>query len=206
MTRPLWWGEACRELAAHDAVMAGLMARFPDSALVSRGEPLQTLLRAIVGQQISTRAADAVWGRFVQRIVPEDPLSVLAASDDDLRRAGLSVRKVDYVKDLAAHFADGRLVPDAFAALDDESVIRQLVAVRGIGRWTAEMFLIFNLLRPNVWPVDDIGVQNAVARCYANGERLPLAGLRAFGERFQPWRTVASWYLWRSLDPVDVVY
>ena len=178
----------------------------PCSPRPRRDEPFQTLLRAIVGQQISTRAADAIWARLAARVAVTDPESLLRVGDDDLRAIGLSLRKVTYVKDLAQHFADGRLDPARFAAASDEAIIAELVAVRGIGRWTAEMFLMFNLMRPDVWPVDDIGLQNAVARLYCDGLRPTPAALRRMGERWAPWRTVASWYLWRSLDPVDVVY
>lgn len=206
MTPPAYWPTACAALAGSDAVLAGLIAAFDGSALRSRGAPFETLLRSIVGQQISLAAADAIWRRLVQAIDVNAPDSVLAVSPERLRRAGLSGRKVEYVQDLARHFADGRIDPAAFAALDDEAIVRALTAVHGIGRWTAEMFLIFNLMRPDVWPVDDIGLQKAVARHYPDGAGLRPAALRAFGERWRPWRTVASWYLWRSLDAAEVLY
>jgi DNA-3-methyladenine glycosylase II len=110
------------------------------------------------------------------------------------------------VRDLARHFANGILVFDELSIQDDDAIIKALTAVHGIGRWTAEMFLMFNLLRPDVWPVDDIGLQRAVARLYYQGVRIPLAQLRAHGDGWRPWRTVASWYLWRSLDAVEVLY
>ncbi|WP_312263970.1 DNA-3-methyladenine glycosylase 2 family protein [Rivihabitans pingtungensis] len=203
--QPAYWRDACAALAA-DPVMAQLMARYPEAQLSSRGEPFVTLVRAIVGQQISTRAADAVWARLLAAVPQLSPEALLAHAPDALRAVGLSARKVEYAHDLARHFAEGRIDPARFQALDDETLIAELVAVRGIGRWTAEMFLIFNQLRADVWPVDDIGLQRAVSRHYLAGDTPTPKALRAFGQRFAPWRTVATWYLWRSLDPETVLY
>jgi DNA-3-methyladenine glycosylase II len=206
VSTPDYWSRACAELSAGDETLRALILSFDGSVLKTRGEPFETLLRAIVGQQISLAAADAIWGRLCAVVDRRAPASVLAADPEVLRCVGLSRRKVDYVRDLALHFVDGRLDPVGLAAEDDDAVIRALTAVHGIGRWTAEMFLIFNLLRPDVWPVDDIGLQKAVARHYAAGEALRPAQLRQIGERWRPWRTVASWYLWRSLDASEVLY
>ncbi|TIC83133.1 DNA-3-methyladenine glycosylase family protein [Crenobacter intestini] len=205
MSTPAWWGAACDALAAADPVMAALIRRYPDARLTSRGAPFETLLRAIVGQQISVAAADALWARLTA-LAPATPAGVLAMSPDALRGAGLSVRKAEYARCLAGHFADARIDPAHFAALPDEAVVDRLTAVRGIGRWSAEMFLIFNLNRPDVWPVDDIGLLRALAVHYLAGARPTPRQASAFGERFRPWRTLATWYLWRSLDPVEVQY
>ena len=186
--------------------MGALIAAYPDAILANRGDPFQTLLRAIVGQQISVKAADSIWARFAalaeliapQRIADLDPTALAAC--------GFSRRKVEYVQDLAGHFLDGRIVPARWTHEDDETVITALVDVRGIGRWTAEMFLIFYLRRADVWPVDDIGLQKAVALHYLEDERPTPKRLREIGDRFAPWRTVATWYLWRSLDPMVVQY
>jgi DNA-3-methyladenine glycosylase II len=205
-TPPAYWHTACAELAAADPVMATLIARYPDAILGNRGDPFQTLARAIVGQQISVKAADSIWARFAdyaQRIQPEH----IATLDlDALAACGLSRRKAEYLRDLAGHFVDGRVEPARWKALDDEAVIDELTDVRGIGRWTAEMFLIFSLRRPDVWPVDDIGLQKAVALHYLAGERPTPSVLLQHGTRHAPWRTVATWYLWRSLDPLVVQY
>ncbi|MDN0082888.1 hypothetical protein QU487_08985 [Crenobacter sp. SG2305] len=132
--------------------------------------------------------------------------AVLAANETALREVGLSARKVGYVRDLAAHFHDGRLTVERLAAAGDEEVLAALTAVRGIGRWTAEMYLIFNLSRADIWPVDDIGVQRALAELYFHGARPSLTECRELGERWRPWRSVASWFLWCYLDPVEVNY
>lgn len=206
MKAPAYWDTACAELAAADPVMAALIARYPDCVLGNRGDPFQTLARAIVGQQISIKAADSIWARFAALAGAVAPASVAALDPDALAACGLSRRKVEYLVDLAGHFADGRIEAARWKTMDDEAVIAELVDVRGIGRWTAEMFLIFNLERPDVWPVDDIGLQKAVALHYLGGERPTPKVLRRHGERHAPWRTVATWYLWRSLDPVAVQY
>lgn len=203
---PHYWPEAVSQLAAADMRMAGLVASYPGIALQSRGDPFGTLARSIVGQQISVRAADSVWARFSARLGEVTPDAVLAAGSGGLADCGLSRRKLEYLCDLAGHFSAGRIRPERWTAMDDEAVIAELVDVRGIGRWTAEMFLIFNLLRPDVFPLDDIGLQKAVAGHYFAGAKPPRRQLAEFGERWRPWRTVATWYLWRSLDPLPVEY
>ncbi len=203
---PAYWDTACGELAAADPVMAALIARYPDCVLGTRGDPFQTLARAIVGQQISVKAADSIWGRFEAFSGDVVPARIVALDAAELAACGLSRRKVEYLQDLAGHFVDGRIEPARWKKMDDETVIAELTDVRGIGRWTAEMFLIFNLRRPDVWPVDDIGLQKAVALHYLDGVRPMPKVLRSHGARHAPWRTVATWYLWRSLDPVVVQY
>lgn len=203
---PAYWQQACAELAATCPAMAELVARYPASVLRTRGEPFETLLRAIVGQQISIVAADAIWARLAALLDTTRPAAVAAVAPDALRACGFSQRKVEYAQDLAQHFLDGRIQPAQFDALDDEAIIRELVAVRGIGRWTAEMYLIFNLCRPDVWPVDDIGLQKALVQIHGLDARPALAVFRQMGERYRPWRSVATWYLWRMLDPVEVQY
>ena len=204
--QPSYWPTACAELAAADPVMAALIARYPDAILANRGDPFQTLARAIVGQQISVKAADSVWARFAGLAQTVSPEHIVTLELDALAACGLSRRKAEYLRDLAGHFVDGRIEPARWKTLEDEAVIAELVDVRGIGRWTAEMFLIFSLRRPDVWPVDDIGLQKAVALHYLEGKRPTPKILRQHGERHAPWRTVATWYLWRSLDPTVVQY
>lgn len=204
---PHYWDQACAELAKCDPVMAGIIQNFPHSRLATRGDPFETLLRAIVGQQISMRAADTIWGRFVTAIGTLSPQAVIATSPEDLRAAGLSARKVEYVRDLAAHVLDGKLDHQQLAVLDDAEVMGALVDIRGIGRWTAEMFLIFNLNRPDVWPIDDVGIKKALVRHgWAASMDLPRKEWDALGEQWRPWRSVAAWFLWRSLDPVETIY
>jgi len=206
LAAPEYWKQACAELAAADPVMAALITRYPDAILANRGDPFQTLARAIVGQQISVKAADSVWARFATYAQTVCPEHIATLELGALAACGLSRRKAEYLRDLAGHFADGRIEPARWKKMEDEAVIAELIDVRGIGRWTAEMFLIFSLRRPDVWPVDDIGLQKAVALYYLGGERPTPKTLRQHGERHAPWRTVATWYLWRSLDPAVVQY
>ena len=203
---PEYWVSAKRSLARRDPVLAGIMRSHPRVALARRGEPFFTLARAIVGQQISVRAAAPVWRRFEAAIAEVTPAGVLAASKMDLLKSGLSQRKAEYIGDLAGHFQSGAVDPTGWPGMDDEGVIEQLTAVRGIGRWTAEMFLMFNLLRPDVLPLDDIGLQKAVALHYYGGRRVTARTITRLARQWQPWRSVATWYLWRSLDPVPVEY
>jgi len=203
---PDYWQQASRALARNDPVIAALVRRYRGMSLASRGDAFGTLARSIVGQQISVKAADAVWARFAAAVGRVEPPAVLAAGAAGLAGCGLSARKTEYLVDLAGHFAGGRIDPARWTAMDDEAVIAELIDVRGIGRWTAEMFLIFHLLRADVFPLDDLGLQKAVFQHYFAGEKQPRRLLAAFGERWRPWRSVATWYLWRSLDPLPVAY
>jgi DNA-3-methyladenine glycosylase II len=204
--KPEYWDRAKRTLARRDPVLAGIMRRHPRVHLVARGEPFQTLARAIVGQQISVKAAQSVWNRVLEVAPAMTPAAVLAVRRPRLRACGLSDRKTEYIADLARHFAEGTVHPHRWPEMDDEAVIAELVAVRGIGRWTAEMFLMFNLLRPDVYPLGDLGLLKALRRSYFGGRKVPPSRLRKLGQTWQPWRSVATWYLWRSLDPVPVEY
>ncbi len=213
--KPAYWDEATRALARGDRTMRRLIRAFPDVHLKRRSDPFTTLARAIVGQQISVKAADTIWRRFVVAVAPGAsraafprllPAAVVRAPIASLRECGLSERKALYVHDLARHFAAGALDPKRWRRLDDEALIAALVDVNGIGRWTAEMFLIFHELRADVLPVDDIGLQKAMALHYFAGQRPTPAQMRELAVTWQPWRSVATWYLWRSLDPVPVEY
>jgi DNA-3-methyladenine glycosylase II len=212
MTKPHYWDDATRLLGERDQVLARLIGSYPGIHLTRRGDPFTTLARAIVGQQISVKAAQSIWDRIVKACgnagAPPtlDPARVMRKRIATLRACGLSERKAEYIRDLAKHFVSARLDPSTWPALDDEALIEALVDVKGIGRWTAEMFLMFHEMRADVLPVDDLGLQRAVAMHYFDGERPTLAALRAFGEKWRPYRSVATWYLWRSLDPIPVEY
>ena len=212
--KPAYWDEAARTLARRDRVLARLIRRYPGIHLTRRSDPFTTLARAIVGQQISVKAADSIWRRFVAHVdnAPAqsfpclDAARVACANLQKLRECGLSARKAEYLTDLAGHFACGRLDPRAWTTLEDEALIEALTDVKGIGRWTAEMFLMFHELRPDILPVDDIGVQKAICLHFNDGEWLPKEALFAVADLWRPWRSVATWYLWRSLDPIPVEY
>jgi DNA-3-methyladenine glycosylase II len=204
--KPEYWERAKRALRRKDAVMSAIMQRHKGIYLVRRGEPFLTLARAIVGQQISVKAAQSVWDRVVACAGAVTPEGILLKKPSELRACGLSDRKTEYIVDLARRFAEGLVHPYRWGEMSDEEVIADLVQVRGIGRWTAEMFLIFNLLRPDIFPLDDLGLQKGIRVCYFKGRKVSLARMRKLGESWRPWRSVATWYLWRSLDPVPVEY
>jgi DNA-3-methyladenine glycosylase II len=204
--KPEYWDRAKRVLSRRDPVMAAIIRSRPKVFLMRRGEPFLTLARAICGQQISVKAAQSVWDRVVACCGEVTPEKVLARPRPLLRACGLSDRKTEYIADLAQHFADGRIHVRRWPEMSDEEIISELVEVRGIGRWTAEMFLIFNLLRPDVFPLDDLGLQKAMRASYFRNRPVSLKTMRKLGESWRPWRSVATWYLWRSLDPVPVEY
>ena len=207
---PDYWDDACRHLAKRDRVMKKLIPKFGSACLQSRGDAFTTLARSIVGQQISVKAAQTVWDRLAHKAnggAPTlAPTEILTLDVEALRAAGLSTRKTEYLRDLATHFDQGQLRVHQWPAMDDEPIIEDLIAIRGIGRWTAEMFLIFHLMRPNVLPLDDVGLINGISQNYFSGEPVSRAEARELGEGWAPFRSVATWYLWRSLDPVPVAY
>jgi DNA-3-methyladenine glycosylase II len=207
---PAYWDDACRHLAKRDRVMKKLIPRFGEVRLQCRGDAFTTLARSIVGQQISVKAAQSVWNKFAA-LAPGQPYRirpscVLALDPKDMRAAGLSARKVEYLVDLAAHFESGAVHVPQWQEMDDEAIIEELVAIRGIGRWTAEMFLIFHLMRPNVMPLDDVGLIKGISVNYFSGEPVSRAEAREVGDAWAPFRSVATWYIWRSLDPLPVDY
>jgi len=207
---PDYWEDACRHLARRDRVMKRLIPNFGDARLQSRGDAFTTLARSIVGQQISVKAAQLVWERFVALAAPRGqglkPERLLGIEVPQLREAGLSARKAEYLLDLSRHFGEGRVHVAQWQQMDDEAIIAELVAIRGIGRWTAEMFLIFHLLRPNVLPLDDLGLLRGISVNYFSGEPVSRAEAREVAEAWAPFRSVATWYIWRSLDPLPVEY
>ena len=207
---PMYWDEACKHLSKRDRVMRKLIPRFGEGRLHSRGDAFTTLARSIVGQQISVKAAQSVWDRFAA-VAGEPPThlapaAVLALEAPVMRSAGLSARKVEYLSDLAQHFEAGTVHVPQWQQMDDEAIIEELVAIRGIGRWTAEMFLIFHLMRPNVLPLDDLGLLKGISVNYFSGESVSRAEAREVGDAWAPYRSVATWYIWRSLDPLPVDY
>jgi DNA-3-methyladenine glycosylase II len=205
-TRPAYWEDACRYLAKRDRVMKRLIPQFGEACLQSRGDAFTTLARSIVGQQISVKAAQTVWDRFAKLPRKMTAANVLRLKVDDMQAAGLSARKIEYLVDLALHFDSGAIHVDSWQAMPDEEIIAELVGIRGIGRWTAEMFLIFHLIRPNILPLDDIGLINGISRNYFSGDPVSRSDAREVAAAWDPYCSVATWYIWRSLDPLPVEY
>jgi DNA-3-methyladenine glycosylase II len=199
---------ASRLLARRDTVMRALVRRHGPCGLASgrHSDPFRALVQAIISQQLSTKAAATIGARVraLCRGGAPTPRAIARLSDQQLRTAGLSGQKTRYIRDLAARVSDGSLELNRLSALGDEEVIETLTAVKGIGRWTAEMFLIFRLERPDVLPVGDLGIVKAVERQYGLRRTPSSAKLREIAEAWRPYRSVACWYLWASLDnPVD---
>lgn len=203
---PSYWSQACKHLAAKDRVMRRLIAMYPRMAFQTRGDAFATLARSIVGQQISVKAADAVWKRVLLLVGAPTSMDVLRLPPEDLRTAGLSARKVEYLRSLSTEFSSGALRSVDWAQSDDEDIVQRLVTVKGVGRWTAEMFLIFYLQRPNVLPLDDVGLLNGISRAYYSGEPVSRSEVRDLASAWSPYATVATWYIWRSLEATPVMH
>jgi DNA-3-methyladenine glycosylase II len=215
---PGYWDDACKHLVKKDRVMKRLIPQHGDACLQTRGDAFTTLARSIVGQQISVKAAQTVWDRFMALALKSKPASaarktaalmpaqVLKLKVDDMRAAGLSARKVEYLVDLSLHFDGGQVRASDWQDMDDEAIINELIGIRGIGRWTADMFLIFHLMRPNVLPLDDVGLINGISKNYFSGESVSRSDAREVAAAWAPYCSVATWYIWRSLDPVPVEY
>lgn len=210
--KPQWWDQAVKEISAADPVMARLIQQSPEGHLESRGSPFETLLRSVIGQQISVKAAQNIWARFVKACPDLTPESIRRKHRKTLRATGLSERKVDFVLDICRFFIEEKNISDSFDKLTDEQVIEALCTIKGVGLWTAQMFLIFTLRRPNVAPLVDYGFLKALSRTYfpdvafdqwnAKERKEEILSLT---NRWDPWKTVATWYLWRSLnnDPMQ---
>ncbi|CAE6714849.1 DNA-3-methyladenine glycosylase family protein [Paraburkholderia haematera] len=206
VTRPAYWDKACADLVKRDRILKKLIPKFGPVHLLSRGDPFVTLARSVVGQQISVASAQAVWAKVEAACPKLVPQQFIKLGQDKLTACGLSKRKAEYVLDLAQHFVSGALHVGKWTSMDDEAVIAELTQIRGIGRWTAEMFLIFNLSRPDVLPLDDLGLIRAISVNYFSGEPVTRSEAREVAANWEPWRTVATWYMWRSLDPLPVDY
>ena len=203
---PDYWTAACDHLMKKDRVMRRLVPKFIGASIETRGEPFVTLARSVVGQQISVKAAQSVWDRFSALMKTVNPRAVSKLTVEDMRAAGLSGRKVQYIKDLADYFQTGKVSVKQWDAMEDEAIIAELIAIRGIGRWTAEMFLMFYLRRPDVLPLDDVGLLNGISKLYFSDEPVSRSEVRDLARAWEPYRSVATWYIWRSLDPDPVAY
>ena len=200
-----YWEEACAALIRADPTLGHLIRNSRGSVLRPRSDPFTSLARSIVGQQLSARAADAVWKKLLVRVGQIRPRTVGQQCEDTLRKCGLSRPKARYLLGLADHFTNGSFDQSAWHRMEDERVIEELTQVKGIGRWTAEMFLIFYLLRPDVLPIADLGIQRAIANHFNQGIRPSTDELLTIAQPWRPWRSVACWYLWRSLETTPVL-
>lgn len=201
-----YWDDAKKHLSKRDKVLKKIIAGYEGEMLAMRGDAFYTLARSITGQQISVKAADSVWRRVEMAVSPMTPQKMLKTPVDILRSCGLSASKVTYLHSLAEYFTKHKAAEKEWEDMSDAEVEKELVSIKGIGKWTAEMFMIFHLGRADVFPIADIGVQKAMFRHYFDSEKVPLGELREIAEKWKPYRSVATWYLWRALDPVPVAY
>ena len=202
--RPEYWDRAKKELSRKDDVLHEIINQFDDLELVSRGDLFYTLIRSVIGQQISVKAASTVWSRFCERIGDIEPDNILSADIEELRSCGLSQRKAEYVTGISESWSDYDSLE--WKEMSDEEIIQELIKLRGVGKWTAEMILIFTMLRPDVFPIGDIGMIRGIEKSYNSGERMSRDELYAISEKWKPWRTVACCFMWRTVDPEPVEY
>ncbi len=202
---PEYWSEACAELCVKDPVLAKVIKKYPEPILTSKGDLFSTLIRSIVGQQISVLAADAIWGRFIALVGEVSPEPILKPTPEMLKNCGLTSRKVEYIRGISETWTREYAGLD-WEILSDDEVKRKLIALRGVGPWTAEMILMFSLLRPDIFPIDDIGAIRAIENIYNRGEVMTKDELLDQANIWAPWRTVATWFLWRTIDDEPVEY
>ena len=199
----LQWNKAIKELSEKDSIISKIISQYPNEKMIMKNDTLHTLVRSIVGQQISVKAADAIWNRLEEACennISEE--SLLKLKKEKLRNIGLSNTKSDYILNVV----NANITKMKWEKLEDDEIKEKLCEIKGIGPWTAEMFLIFRLGRPNVLPLGDIGLINAINLNYNNNEKLSKEELIEFKSKWNPWCSIATWYMWRSLDPIPVEY
>ena len=206
MKKPNFWETAKKDLIKKDKKLGKIIQKYPRDFLFTKSDPFYTLARSIVGQQISVSAAQAVWERFEKKVIVVQPQIVRSIHHMKLKSCGLSKQKIRYLKSLSDAFIEMKIQPTKWSYLDNEIIIEELTKIKGIGRWTAEMFLIFNLCRPDIFPADDLGLIKGICKCY--NLKYPISKDHALriSSKWKPWRSVATWYFWRSLDPIPVEY
>ena len=201
MKKPFFWEKAKKALISKDKKLGKIISNYPKDFLFSKSDPFYTLARSIVGQQISVKAAQAVWDKIENKAKCIEP-NYISKMHLSLKSCGLSRQKIKYLKSLSSAFIQNKISPEKWKKYSDEDIINELVLIKGIGRWTAEMFLIFNLCRPDVFPADDIGLLRGICKCYNLNYPIKKEVAIKMSEDWKPYRSVATWYFWRSLDPI----
>tara|TARA_A100001015_G_scaffold209909_1_gene235135 strand:+ start:1962 stop:2588 length:627 start_codon:yes stop_codon:yes gene_type:complete len=204
--KPSFWSLAKKELKKNDKKLGKIIDSYSEDFLFSKSDPFLTLARSIVGQQISVKAAQSIWDKLVIKVEKINPIRIRGTHSNTLKSVGLSRQKVLYLKNLSEAFINNQLKISSWNKMNDEEIIIELVKIKGIGRWTAEMFLIFNMCRADIFPLDDIGMIKAICKIYNLNYPISKKILIKIGDKWRPYRTVATWYLWRSLDPIPVEY
>tara|TARA_B100001996_G_scaffold378667_1_gene363188 strand:- start:2751 stop:3416 length:666 start_codon:yes stop_codon:yes gene_type:complete len=202
--KPNYWDRAKKELSMKDEKIAKVIEEFKDLELVSKGDLFQTLIRSIVGQQISVKAAATIWERLIEEVKEITPESILLKESGELRNCGLSKRKEEYIRGIAISWSDYEKYK--WEDMSDQEIVEKLTMLRGVGKWTAEMILIFTLIRPDVFPIKDIGMIRGIEKIYNSGENMSEKEIMKIAEKWKPWRTVACCFMWRAIDPEPVDY
>ena len=203
---PIFWQKAKKILSKKDNKLSKIIKSYPDDFLFSKSDPFYTLARSIVGQQISVKSAQSVWNKLEVKIIRIKPKIIATTHSGTLKSVGLSRQKVGYLKNLANAFIEKQIKIKMWDKMTDEEIILDLTQIKGIGRWTAEMFLIFNLCRADIFPLDDIGMIKGLCKLYDIPYPTERETIINIGKKWEPYRSVATWYLWRSLDPIPVEY
>ena len=204
---PIYWKKAKRILSRKDSVLRKIIKKYNKGFMTTRNNPFFSLCRTIVGQQISTKAADSIWSKFEKKCKKNiKPKTILKISSRDLKRVGLSRQKVSYLKNIAKAFKNKSFDIKKLKKMNDDEAISYITKLKGLGVWSAEMFLMFNLNRPDIFPIKDIGLLRAISKNYKTSYPPSKEFLNKISKIHSGYRTVATWYFWRSIDPVDVDY
>ena len=204
---PAYWNKAKRALSKKDSIIKKIIKKYKDGFLTTRNNPFFSLCRTIVGQQISTKAADSIWAKFEKKCKKKiKPKTVLKIPSYSLKRAGLSRQKISYLKNIAKAFVNKSFEVKKLKKMNDIDAINYITKLKGLGVWSAEMFLMFNLNRPNIFPVKDIGLLRAISKNYKTVYPPSKKTLEKISKIHYGYRTVFTWYMWRSIDPSDVEY
>jgi len=206
MKKPNFWEKAKKHLILNDKKLGKIIRQYPKDFLFTKSDPFYTLSRSIIGQQISVKAAQAVWEKYENKLKNVTPKNTLSMHYMTLKSCGLSRQKISYLKSLSKAFNEQRINPNKWNNYTDEQIIDELTLIKGIGRWTAEMFLIFNLCRPDIFPLDDLGLIKGICNCYNLNYPITKEHALKLSLKWKPYRSVATWYFWRSLDPIPVEY
>ena len=200
------WALAINNLKKKDKILKKIINKYKSERITSKKNAFYTLTKSITGQQISVKAANSIWNKFERKIKKITPNNILKSKKNEIAKCGFSKQKINYLLNLANFFKKNKNIEKKWKKIEDEKVINDLIQIKGIGRWTAEMFLIFYLLRPNIFPIADLGLHKAISINYKTKYPLQKLEIKKFKKKWSPWSTVATWYLWRSLDPISVKY
>ena len=201
-----WWKEDVFYLSDNDPIMKNIINNHNEDYLQSRDDPFNALCRTIIGQQISVKAAASIWNKFATGTKNINPKNVIKYGNNNIRKCGISNKKVEYIIGLSNFFIENPDSVNLWKKMDDKSIIKELCQLKGIGPWSAEMFLMFCLLRPDVLPLGDLGLRRAVGKNYLNTFDPTYEEVEKIAKKWIPYRSAATWFLWKSIDPIPVAY